>query len=583
MRHFRMLRRSACAFLIFVSLSGGAVRGSAAPAKDQPIASERPDIILIVLDDVGFSDLGAFGSEIATPNIDALAHNGLRYTRFDTKAVCSPTRAALLTGRNSQTVRMADLPARAPTDDQSSFRGELPDNAQTVADALRSAGYGTYAVGKWHLAPAWEDGSPGKNRSWPRQRGFDRFYGFLSGWTDQFHPSLVEDNRKVATPSRADYHFSADIVDRAIDDLRFNSRQASGKPAFLYLAFGAAHAPIQVPRPYIDRYAGTYEKGWDVLREERLKRMIAMGVVPQSTQLSPINSGDRRWSSLSETERKVYARFMATYAGFITHADEQIGRLIDYLKASGRYDNTLILLASDNGAAGEAGQTGSFEKLYRPNNMTPSEMLARIDTLGSAATQAQYQRPWAMLGATPFRRYKIWPFLGGVRAPLIVSWPRRLIGKEGGIRRQLVDAVDIAPTLLDAAGTRFAKRAGGQQQLPVAGHSFVPTFASARAAGPRSVQFFELRGNRAITSGNWRAVAMHRPGTSFDEDVWELFDLSRDFSESHNVAAQHPARLRSLQALWQREARKFMAPQLREPSDAVALLNRYDDYFADEK
>lgn len=563
-----------------MGLAGHAsARPVGAPASPSaPGPTGQPNIVLIVLDDVGFSDLGAFGSEIRTPHIDALASQGLRYNRFDTRAVCSPTRAALLTGRNSQTVGMADLPARVATSDTSSFRGELAPNAETVAQALKGAGYRTFAVGKWHLAPAWENGAPGKNASWPLQRGFDHFYGFISGWTDQYKPALVEDNKLLPAPSQPDYHFSSDIVDHAIGDLRGAAAANPDQPAFLYLAFGAAHSPIQVPREYIDRYAGVYERGWDALRTDRFERMKRMGIIPADTSLPPINSGDRSWQSLSPAEKQVYARFMAAYAGFIEHTDEQIGRLVAYLKASGQYENSLIMLISDNGAAGEAGQKGSFEHLYRPNMMTPDEMLARIDDIGSARTQAQYQRPWAMLGATPFRRYKVWPFLGGVRAPLIISWPRQI--KTGGqIRPQLVDAIDIAPTLVEAAGTRFAEKIGGVKQIPVAGRSIRKTFASDRVAGPRSVQFFELRGNRAITSGHWRAVAMHRQDSSFDADKWELFDLSSDFSESRNVAAQYPDKLRELQALWTREARRYMNPQLREAPTIINALNRYEDYF----
>lgn len=548
------------------------------PAVAEPLqrVHKPQNIVVIVLDDVGYSDLGPFGSEIRTPNIDALANRGLRYNRFDSKAVCSPTRAALLTGRNPQTVRMADLPAdKVDLSDLTRDRGELPENAQTVAQVLRSAGYQTYGFGKWHLAPQDQDGSAGHNGSWPLQRGFDSFYGFFLGWTDQYHPKLIEGNRKVASPETPGYHFSVDITDRAIQALAPPSGQR-GKPKFVYLAYGAGHAPIQVPRQYADAYAGVYDKGWDKLREERLSRQKAMGLMPEQTVLPPRNPGDRAWDSLTATEQRVFARFMQVYAGFLTHTDEQIGRLVHYLKQTRQYDDTLILLMSDNGAASEAGQMGSFEQLYRPNSLTPEQMWARIDELGTDKTQSEYQRPWAMLGATPFRRYKLWPNLGGVRVPMLLSWPR-VVTDGGAIRNQFVDVVDIAPTLADLAATSFAKTVDGHPQLPVAGLSFRRTITAATAPSARNVQYFELRGNRAITSGRWRAVAIHRQGTDFATDPWQLYDIMADPSESQDLAARLPRKLAELKALWWKEARKFSTPALAEAPARFRERERFDD------
>ena len=534
----------------------------------------RPNIVLIVLDDVGFSDIGAFGSEIRTPNIDALARDGLRYVRFDTNAVCSPTRAALLTGRNPQTVHLPDLPAQEPTDDNTKNRGELARNAQTVARVLQDAGYTTIGLGKWHVAPEYEDGTPSNNGSWPLQRGFDRFYGFFLGWTDQYHPNLIEGNSRLPKPVQPGYHFSADIVDRAITALPAASPGVPRKPSFVYMGFGAAHAPIQVPKPYIDAYAGVYDQGWDALRVQRLARMRQMGVVPENTILPPPNSGDRTWNELTPDEKTVHARFMATYAGFLTHADEQIGRLVAHLKATGQYENTLIVLLSDNGAAGEAGQQASFEKLYSPNTLTPAQMLARLDELGSDRTQPEYARPWAAAGVTPFRRYKVWPYLGGVRTPLIVSWPRQVRGA-GSIRQQYVNTIDVAPTLVDAAGTHFPTRVNGVAEIPVAGRSIRATFRSA-AARTRDVQYFELRANRAITQGRWRAVTVHKIGSDFDTDRWELFDTVADFSESTDLAAKYPRKLDELKQLWWREARKYANPPLGEMPERFRIRETYD-------
>lgn len=559
---------------LVATLAGATTLAVALPALGK--SPDRPDILVIVLDDVGFSDLGAFGSEIRTRNIDALAAGGLRYNRFDTKAVCSPTRASLLTGRNPQTVRMADLPAtRLNPKDMTRDRGELASNAQTIAQVLHRAGYATHGFGKWHLAPEQEDGSPGKNASWPLQRGFDSFYGFFLGWTDQYHPDLIEGNRRTPAPKVDGYHFSADITERAIGAFPVK-HAAKDAPRFVYLAYGAGHSPIQVPRSYIDAYDGVYAKGWDAMREDRLARMKALNIVPANTQLPPRNPGDRAWADLTPTERTVFARFMATYAGFITHTDEQIGRLVQHLKDTGRFDNTLIVLMSDNGAASEAGQKGSFERLYRPNTLTPEQMLARLDELGTDKTQAEYQRPWAMLGSTPFRRYKVWPQLGGVRTPMILSWPSR-IGDGGAIRHQAIDVIDIAPTLAEAAGTRFPGKVGGRAEIPMAGKSIARTFASATAPDPRPVQYFELRANRAIRQGKWRAVAVHKQMTDFTSDVWQLYDTQTDFSESTDLAKVYPAKLEELKRLWWREARRYSNPPLAEAPEFMRVRERFDD------
>lgn len=550
----------------------------AAPKSEARVAG-RPNIVLIVLDDVGFSDLGAFGSEIRTPNIDALAAGGLRYNRFDSKAICSPTRAALLTGRNNQTVGMEDLAASNDKPDPSrskAARGELPINAETVAQALKAAGYSTWALGKWHLAPKFDD-APGRSKaSWPLQRGFDHFYGFLSGWTDQYKPNLVADNAAVPVPQTPAYHLTTDLIDHAIAAFDAGKASGSGKPSFVYLALGTAHAPIQAPASYIDAYGDLYAKGWDAVRVDRFAKLKAQGIIPADTVLPPINPGDRPWSSLSDQEKAVFARFMAAYAGFITHADDQIGRLVAHLKANGQYDNTLFVLLSDNGAAPEAGQEGGFKYPY--GDKTPLTDMARdLAKLGGPETQSLYQRPWAMAGVTPFRRYKLWPYAGGIRTPLIISWNKG-IKPSSAVRPQLVDAIDIGPTLLDAAGTAFRNTVDGVQQIPIAGHSIRATFASPEAGG-RTVQFFELRGNRAITSGRWKAVAIHKFDTDFANDRWELFDTAADYSESRDLSARYPAKLKELQALWWSEARKYSDPPLAEPTTQIRSFQQYDDAF----
>lgn len=560
------------------ALLGGAMLllGARQPATTARPAT-RPDVVVIVLDDMGFSDFGSFGSEIRTPHIDALAADGLRYTRFETRAICSPTRAALLTGRNSQTVGMSDLPASSLSPPGSGKdAGSLAINAQTLAQVLHTAGYSTLAIGKWHLAPETEDGTPGHDASWPRRRGFDYFYGFISGWTDQYRPDLVENERTLPKPTDPAYHFSADIVDRAIGQVGKAHDTRPDAPVFLYLAFGATHAPIQVPRRYIDRYAGVYDRGWDAIRAGRFARQKQLGIVPAGATLPPPNAGDRPWAALSPVEKKVYARFMAAYAGFLEHTDEQVGRLVASLKARGTYDNTIFVLLSDNGASAEHGQTGSIGRLYPPAHLDAAELATHLDDVGKA--QIGMQRPWSMASNTPFHRYKAWPEAGGVRTPLIVAWHDR-IHDRGVIRRQAIDAIDIAPTLADLTGAHFDTVVNGQRQIPVAGTTIRPTLFSAKAADPRDVQFFELRGNRAIRWGKWRAVSVHRMRTAFDADRWALFDTSTDFAEGQDVAGRYPRILARMKARWMVEARRYGALPLSEGPDYVRKLDRYRDAF----
>lgn len=525
-----------------------------------PVVQARagsPNIVYIVLDDTGFADIGAYGSEIATPNIDALAAGGLRYNNFHTYAICSPTRAALLTGRNAHAVGMNDL---AGSDDgYPNSRGRVPATAAMVSQILQAGGYRTYAVGKWHLSPDNSDGAPREH--WPLGKGFDRFYGFLSGWTDQFHPNLVADNTPLEIPNRVGYHFSEDIVDRSIQYLE--TGQPSGRPFFLYLAFGATHGPNQAPREYVEKYLKTYDKGWDAIRDERFARQKRIGIIPSETRLPARNENDLVWSELSADERTVYARQMAVYAGFLEHTDAQIGRLMRYLRASGQIDDTLIVFLSDNGAAPEAGPEGSFINPYG-GRLSTADALARLDDLGTDRARPIYPRGWAMAGVTPFREYKLSMFLGGVRDPLIVSWPGH-VTDAGAVRTQFVHTVDVTPTILDVVGIDAPRTYRGVDQMPMHGRSFLATLGNAQAASPRDTQVFELRGMRGIYHQGWRAVARHVNGTPYERDTWSLFDTSRDFAEAEDVAAAHPEKLKELQSLWWSEAREYGVLPLRAP------------------
>jgi arylsulfatase len=557
-----------------VNTFAGVIGRTAADSRPSPLQAAQPrpgspNIIYIVLDDTGFSDLHCYGSEIATPNIDALAARGLFYNQFHSKAVCSPSRASLLAGRNSHAVGMKEL----PDSDQGypHSRGGIPPAAATIAQILRANGYGTMGAGKWHLTPRTDMNESADRTHWPVQKGFNRWYGFLSGWTDQYHPSLIEDNHAIPAPATPGYHLSVDIVDHAMKMVGDHTAAGAGKPFFLYIAFGATHAPVQVPREYIEKYVPVFERGWDRIREERYRRQLDLGVIPANTKLPPRNPGDPAWNDLSGEERAVYARFMAAYAGFLEHADEQVGRLIRYLKEHDLFENTAIFLVSDNGGAPEAGVRGGFARPY--GDRTPvHEMYQRLNELGSDKTQPLYQRPWAMASDTPFKYYKLWPYRGGVNTPCIVSWPAGI--KNHGLRKQFVDIIDITPTVLDITGIQAPAMFEGVCQMPMQGASIRATFEDPNAPNPRHAQYFELWGSRGIWADGWSAVATHKPGTDFDSDRWELYHVAEDFSECQDLAARQPEKLAGMKKLWWSEAAKNGAlPQLEAPA---SRQNTYD-------
>lgn len=534
--------------------------------QERDLQRERPNVIYILLDDAGFADLGSYGSEIATPNIDRLARQGIRYIGFESRAICSPTRAALLTGRNNQSVGMMDL-ARGNDEGPAHSRGFITPAAATVAQILRTRGYRTSAAGKWHLTPTAEQHDSSSTRAnWPSGKGFQNFYGWLSGWTDQYNPSgpgreMILGDHPADEANPGGEHVSEEIVTRAIEFLDEGFAASTGQPQFLYLAFGATHAPIHVPQAYVDKYRGVYDRGWDRLRLERFQRQKQLGIIPPDAVLTARHPDDPAWEDLTDEERTVFARFMEVYAGFTEHTDAQIGRLLDYLEESGQYDNTLIFMMSDNGAAPEAGVQGNFEHPYA-GNMTVSEMLARLDDLGTERSSALYQRPWARVGGTPFKKYKLWPYGGGVRDPLIVSWPG-VIRDSGAIRRQFVETIDITPTVLDILDVEMPGVVDGEAQMDLHGRSILPTLTDPNAP-TRTTQFFVMRGNRAIYHDGWKAIAIHERGTSFDDDQWELYNVEQDFSEAIDLAAQYPDKLDELKALWWSEAEKYGALPLVE-------------------
>ena len=517
-----------------------------------------PNIVYCVLDDVGYSDFGCYGSEIATPNIDRLAAGGLRYTNFHTTSLCSPTRASLLTGRNHHAVGMGTL---ANFDmGYPGYRGMITKDAAMMPEILRGVGYNSFAVGKWHLTPMHHTGPSGPFDQWPTQRGFDRYYGFMDGAMNQWEPFLTEDNHHVATPDDPNYHLSTDITNRALSMITSQKSLAPEKPFFLYMAFGAGHSPHHVPKEMIDEYVPIFEKGWDVTRDERIARQKAMGIIPQDTVLPPRNPGVRAWTELNADEKRLFVRFQAAYAALLTHTDQQIGRVIDTLETIGQLTNTIFIVMSDNGASQEGSQFGTMHqgRYFERAPMTLEQSIEKIDEIGETQWFNNYPLGWAMAGNTPCKFYKQNTHGGGVRDPLVMHWPAGFDKSEAGtLRHQFHHVSDISPTMLEVIGVGLPKTMNGVDQMPLHGTPMTYTFAGASAPTKKKVQHFEMLGHRGIVADGWKAVTLHLPRTTMDQDVWELYDLNNDFSESNDLAAAHPDKLRELEALWWEEAAKY--------------------------
>ncbi len=515
-----------------------------------------PNIVYIVLDDVGFAQLGCFGSDIHTPNIDRLAQEGLRFNNFHTTAICSATRASLLTGANHHAVGVSTV-VDAMEGSSSNTRGCISPEYATTAEVLKEYGYTNFAVGKWHLTPFSETGQAGPFHNWPLGKGFDRYYGFLEGMTDQYNPSLVKDNERIEPPYTPEegYHLSEDLAEQAI---RLVSRHHSvypERPFFLYFALGAQHAPHQAPKEYIERYRGKYDEGWDVVREKWFNNQKKLGIIPENAQLNERNEAVPAWDSLSSDEQKLYARFMEVFAGFLEHTDEQIGKVLHYLDKIHATENTIFVLLSDNGASSEGGLNGGINHEKMPNLYLDADNikvgLEHIDEIGSSEfTYPHYPAGWANVGNTPFQWYKTWVHAGGVKDPLIVKYPGK-IKDAGNIRNQFVHVIDIAPTILDLLGIEKPSHVKGVPQKPYQGVSFAKALSSPDAESDHHVQYFEQLENRGIYKDGWKAVTVHgTKGADYDSDVWELYHVEEDYSESVNVADQYPDKLRELIQEW---------------------------------
>ena len=513
---------------------------------------DAPNIVYILMDDMGFAHLGCYGSNIHTPALDALAADGIRYNNFHTTAICSATRTSLLTGANHHAAGCASLIEYRTG--LSNASGQLNPEYATIAEILHEYGYATFCSGKWHLSMNKTQAGP--YQSWPIQRGFDRYYGFLHGENDQYHPHLVRDN-SLLTPEeealrtgRPGYHFSKDIVDNAIENIFTQQNAFPDQPFFLYLAFGAMHAPHHAPKEYIDHYKGAFDDGWDAKRDQWFARQKELGIIPADAELTDRNNLVPAWDDCTADEKKAYARLMEAYAGMLEYTDAQIGRLVDYLKEIGEYDNTVIVFLSDNGASAEGGRDGRFngfegQDLYH-SQYGVSEILKHYDEIGTEEAFNHYPTGWANAGNTPFPWYKVWAHEGGVKDPLIITWPNGIKDK-GGIRGQYHHVTDITPTMLDIIGVEKPKFIKGVPQKDFSGISLAYTFDDKDAPDRKHVQYYEVLGNRAIYKDGWKAVVNHVMYNSYDEDVWELYHVAEDYSEKYNVADQYPEKLRELQ------------------------------------
>jgi arylsulfatase A-like enzyme len=546
--------------------------------KNPTAAEGSPNVVWILLDDVGYGASSAFGGLIETPTFDSLANQGLRYTNFHTCAICAPTRAALLTGRNSHAVGMGAFAHKVLSAGFPSYNGRIPSSAGTIAEILRDNGYNTFAVGKYGLTPDDDATDAGPFDRWPGGKGFEHFFGFLGSQTDQYKPDLVEDFAHVTPDGR---HLNEQITDKAISFIQRQKKAAPNKPFFLYYSPGAVHAPHQVAKQWSDLYKGKFDEGWDAYREKVIARQKQLGVVPANAQLPDRNENIKAWNTLTPDEKKLYARFMEVYAGYLTYTDHEIGRLINYLKDSKQLENTIVyVIIGDNGASKEGGFNGVYDKSTSRTVNPIKEQdainynLSKLDDIGTpGGTNTNYPLGWAQATNTPFKYWKQdAQSEGGTHNPLIVYYPKGIKDK-GGIRTQYGHVIDILPTTLEYLGIKLPEYIRSVRQDSIHGISLVYTFNDPKAASQHTLQHYYIFGTRSVYSNGWKAAAIHHPnildlelaskrgGTiqvpNYDTDVWELYNLNDDFNERTNLAGKNPGKLKELKALFEVQAQKF--------------------------
>jgi len=545
-----------------------------------------PNVVIVLIDDMGFGVTGPFGGPVPMPTLDGLAQQGLRYSNFHTTALCSPTRAALKAGRNHHTVNMAFITEMATA--LPGATGQIPNATAPLAETLRLNGYATAAFGKWHETASWEASVAGPFDRWPTRQGFDKFYGFIGGETNQWAPFLYDGVAPVELPKDPNYHFMADMTDKAVAWIKYQKALTPDRPSFIYFAPGATHAPHHVPKEWIAKWRGKFDQGWDKLREETLARQIKLGIVPPGTKLAPKPPAIRDWDKLTADERRLFARQAEVYAAYADYTDHHIGRMLQAFADVGQADNTLVFyIAGDNGTSGEGGENGMFNEYTYFNAVHEQvpDMLKHMDEWGGPTTYPHMSAGWAVALDAPFGWMKQVPSdFGGTRNAMVVSWPKRIQSKHG-VRTQFGHVIDVAPTILEAIGLPEPKVVNGTPQIPMEGTSLLYSFDDAAAKERHTTQYFEISGNRAIYHDGWFARTIHRapweptPRHPLTQDVWELYDVRADFSLANDVAAKHPHKLAELQEVFLAEAKKHhvlpMDDRLYERMDAT-LVGRPD-------
>lgn len=539
-------------------------RDAQAPVRFEVKAPENaPNVLIVLIDDLGFGQPSTFGGPCNTPTLDRLADNGLKYNTFHTTALCSPTRVALLTGRNHHVNNAGAIMELA-----TGFPGNTgirPQSVAPVAEMLRLNGYSTAAFGKYHETPPWEVSVSGPYDRWPTHSGFDKFYGFIGGETNQWAPAIYDGTVRVEAPHNPEYHFTEDMTDQAINWMQAQQSLTPDKPFYVYFATGATHAPHHVPKEWIEKYSGKFDQGWDVLREQTYNRQKELGVIPENAQLTKRPKEIPAWNDMPPDVRKLLSRQMETFAGFVEHTDYQVGRLVTALEKMGELENTLIIyIAGDNGASAEGGPEGTYNEMMALNGIVgnASQMMDHLNDWGSASTFPHYAIGWAWAGDSPFQWTKqIASHFGGTRNGLVIQWPEKIKAK-GELRQQFHHVVDIAPTILEAAELPFPKSVNGTEQIPFSGVSMVYTFDDANAEDRHTTQYFEIFGNRAIYHDGWVAAARHSipwlmsETPKLSEDVWELYNVKDDFSQANNLAESNPEKLAELKEVFHQEAIK---------------------------
>ena len=541
------------------------VRNATAPPRFNVTAPKgAPNVVVILIDDMGFGVSEAFGGPVTTPNMDKLADNGLKYNRFHTTSLCSPTRVALLTGYNHHSNNMGCIGEAATT-----FPGNTSVRPQTItpmAEVLRQNGYNTAAFGKYHETPPWEISNSGPIDRWPTHSGFEKFYGFIGGETNQWSPLIYDGSTLIETPDDPNYHFTTDMTNQAISWVRYQQALSPDKPFFLYYAPGATHAPHHVPKAWAEKYKGKFDQGWDKLREMTLERQIKLGIVPPGTRLAPKPADIKDWDKLSADEKKLFTRQMEVYAGFAEQTDYEAGRLISTIKELGVLDNTIIIfIAGDNGASAEGQMNGMYSEMTYFSGVpeTVPDMLKHYNDWGGPSTYPHFSAGWAVAMDAPFSYTKqVASDFGGTRNGMIIQWPAGIKAK-GEVRSQFGHVIDIAPTVYEVAKLPAPTNVNGIKQDPIEGTSLAYTFNDEKAAEQHKVQYFEMFGNRAIYQDGWFARTIHRPAwrlkplNTLQEDKWELYNTNEDFSLSNNAAAQNPDKLKTMQGLFMKEAEKY--------------------------